>query len=194
MFHISTDFVFDGEASEPYAPDAVTHPLSVYGRTKRNGELSVLDELPDSAVVLRTSWLYSKTGNNFVTTMLRLMGERDEISVVADQVGTPTWANSLARAVWAFVEQPKLSGIYHWSDAGLCSWYEFALAIEEEARELGLLEKAARIRAMSSAEYSAAARRPRFSVLDCATTQDALHLKPERWRVNLRAMLKELAH
>lgn len=194
MIQLSTDFVFDGEAGEPYPPDAATNPVSVYGRTKRDGELAVLDELPGSSVVLRTSWLYSKTGSNFVRTMLRLMGERDEIGVVADQVGTPTWANSLSKAVWAFVDQPRLSGIYHWSDAGLCSWYEFALAIEGEARELGLLEKAARVRAISSAEYPAAARRPRFSVLDCASTEDALNLQPERWRFNLRAMLKELVH
>lgn len=112
LIHISTDFVFDGESSAPYKADVATNPLSVYGLTKRDGELAVLEESSGAAVVIRTSWLYSKTGTNFVKTMLRLMGERDELSIVADQIGTPTWADSLAAAVWAFVDAPEQCGIF----------------------------------------------------------------------------------
>lgn len=190
LIHISTDFVFDGEASVPYKADAPTNPLSVYGRTKRDGELAVLEAAPDTTAVVRTAWLYSKTGSNFVKTMLRLMNERDELSVVADQRGTPTWANSLAAAVWAFARAPELCGIFHWTDGGETSWYEFALAIQDEALSLGLLDKSIPIHAITTAEYPTAAARPRYSMLDCSTTCEVLGLHPKPWRVNLRRMLE----
>ena len=190
LIHISTDFVFDGRGSTPYKADAKTHPLSVYGRTKRDGERAVLDANPDKAAVMRTGWLYSKTGNNFVKTMLRLMRERDELSVVADQVGTPTWAESLATAVWALADIPELSGLFHWTDSGEASWHEFATAIQDEAMSLGLLQKAIPIRAITTDDYPTAAKRPRYSVLDCSSTCTALGLHPEKWRVNLQRMLK----
>ena len=190
MIHISTDFVFDGEASAPYKPDATTNPASVYGRTKREGELAVLETMPENAVVVRTAWLYSKTGANFVKTMLRLMGERDELGVVADQRGTPTWANSLAEAVWALATTADLNGIYHWTDAGECSWHEFAVAIQDEARSLHLLDRAVPIHAITTDQYPTAAKRPPYSVLDCSATVAALGLHPAPWRVNLRRMLK----
>ena len=192
LIHISTDFVFDGESLEPYKTNDPTNPLSVYGRTKRDGELAVLKTLPDSGVVLRTAWLYSKTGSNFVKTMLRLMQERDELNVVSDQVGTPTWANSLAAAVWAFAEAPRLSGVFHWTDSGQASWHDFALAIQQEAHALGLLDKMISVRGISSAEYPTAATRPKYSVLDCAVSWDVLDLRPADWRVNLHQMLEEL--
>ena len=190
MIHVSTDFVFDGMASSPYAPDAVANPLSVYGQTKRDGELAVLEETSGSAVVIRTSWLYSKTGNNFVKTMLRLMGERDELSVVADQFGSPTWADSLAEAVWAFAAAPEHSGIFHWSDRGEASWQEFAIAIQEEALSLGLLQKTLPIHAIRTEDYPTAATRPPYSVLDCSLTQETINIQPTEWRDNLRQMLK----
>ena len=193
LIHISTDFVFDGEASTPYKADAATNPLSVYGQTKRDGELAVLEETSGSAVVIRTSWLYSKTGGNFVKTMLRLMSERDELGVVADQFGSPTWANSLAEAVWAFVDAPQHSGIFHWADRGETSWQEFAVAIQEEALSLGLLEKAIPIRAIKTADYPTAATRPLYSVLDCSSTHAALNMLPAEWRTNLCQMLKGMA-
>jgi len=193
LIHISTDFVFDGEASAPYKADATTTPLSVYGRTKREGELAVLEMMPDTAVILRTAWLYSKTGSNFVKTMLRLMGERDDLGVVADQIGTPTWAVSLATAVWEFTNAPELSGIFHLTDGGQASWHEFALAIQDEALSLGLLDKPIPIRAITNEDYPTAAPRPRYSVLDCSATHKALNLHPTQWRVNLRRMLKGLA-
>ena len=190
IIHISTDFVFDGKSSTPYKADAVTDPLSVYGRTKRDGELAVLETMSGSAVVIRTSWLYSKTGSNFVQTMLRLMGERDELGVVADQFGTPTWSDSLANAVWAFARAPEHSGIFHWTDGGKTSWHGFALAIQEEALSLGLLNKAIPIQAIKTEDYPTVARRPPYSVLDCSTTHDAIKIRPQDWRANLHQMLK----
>lgn len=190
LVHISTDFVFDGRAVEPYRTDSATNPLSVYGRSKRAGEVAVLEAMPGKAAVLRAAWLYSHTGNNFVRTMLRLMRERDEISVVADQRGTPTWAHSLAETVWALVDLRQFRGIYHWTDGGECTWHEFAVAIQEDALALGLLDRAVPIRPIASEDYPTAARRPRYSVLDCSETIAALGLQPEPWRVNLRRMLK----
>lgn len=190
LVHISTDFVFDGEASTPYEPHSKTHPVSIYGSTKRDGELAVLDAMSHSAVVLRSAWLYSRTGGNFVLTMLRLMGEREELSVVSDQRGTPTWTDSLAEAVWGFANRADLNGIYHWTDAGECSWHEFAVAIQEEALSLGLLHRSIPIRPIPTDAYPTTATRPRYSVLDCSATVADLDLQPAPWRVNLRRMLR----
>ncbi len=192
LIQISTDFVFDGSATEPYAPGAATSPLGVYGRTKRDGELAVLEVLPDSAIIVRTSWLYGARGNNFVNTMLRLMSERDEISVVADQVGSPTWSDSLAAAIWAFAGRPGLSGVYHWTDGGQTSWHGFATAIQEEALELGLLDRSIPIHPVATEDYPTAATRPGYSVLDTRKTRSALGLQAGHWRVNLRHMLEGL--
>ncbi len=192
LIHVSTDFVFDGKATSPYGPDAETNPLSVYGRTKRDGERVVSGAMPGSAVVVRTAWLYSKTGSNFVKTMLRLMGERDEISVVADQFGTPTWADSLAAVVWAFAGMPERSGIYHWTDGGQTSWHEFAVAIQEKALSLGLLDKGIEIRPINAEEYPTAAKRPPYSVLDCSSTCAALDFNQTSWRENLCMMLERM--
>lgn len=190
LIHISTDFVFDGAASQPYKPDAVTAPLGEYGRSKRAGEIAVQRRLP-AALILRTGWVYSSYGGNFVKTMLRLMSERDDLAVVADQVGTPTWAHGLAEAVWACAAQPQLSGIYHWSDAGVCSWYDFAVAICEEALELGLLARPVNIRPIAATQYPTPARRPAYSVLDKADSWRDLALEGVHWRQQLRAMLKD---
>jgi dTDP-4-dehydrorhamnose reductase len=153
----------------------------------------VLEETSGTSIVIRTSWLYSKTGSNFVKTMLRLMGERDELSVVADQIGTPTWADSLAKAVWAFVDAPETSGIFHWADSGETNWQQFAVAIQEEAVSLGLLEKSIPIHAIKTEDYPTAAARPRYSVLDCSSTRQAINMQPAEWRTNLRQMLKGMA-
>jgi len=191
MLHVSTDFVFDGEASSPYTPDAPTAPLGEYGRSKLAGEQAVLRLLPE-AMVLRSSWVYSRFGNNFVKTMLRLMAEREELAVVADQRGAPTWASGLAAALWAAAARPALHGLYHWSDAGECSWYDFAVAICEEARALDMLAQAPRIRPVSTAEYPTPARRPRYSVLDSTSARRDLELPGVDWRRQLRVMLTEL--
>jgi dTDP-4-dehydrorhamnose reductase len=192
LIHVSTDFVFDGEAGAPYAPEAATNPLSVYGRTKRDGEVAVLREMPDAAMVVRTAWLYSKTGGNFVKTMLRLMAERDELNVVADQRGTPTWANSLAEAVWQIAACPGSGGVCHWTDGGEATWHEFAVAIQDEAVTLGLVDKKIPINAITTAEYPTPARRPAYTVLDCSSAHAAVGFKPPHWQVNLREMLKGL--
>lgn len=188
LLHISTDFVFDGERSTPYPPDAPTGPLGVYGSSKLAGELAVREALPD-AVILRTGWVYSRFGGNFVKTMLRLMAERDQLAVVDDQVGTPTWAQGLAEAIWAAVSRNISGGIYHWSDAGVCSWYDFAVAIAEEGRALGLLPGVAGVRPIPARDYPTPARRPAYSVLDKRSTWAALELAPVHWRQQLRRML-----
>ena len=190
LIHISTDFVFDGTASQPYKPDAGTAPLGEYGRSKRAGELAVQSVLP-AALILRTGWVYSRYGGNFVKTMLRLMSERDELAVVADQVGTPTWAHGLAEAVWACSVRPHLSGIYHWSDAGVCSWYDFAVAICEEALALGLLARPVNIRPIAAIEYPTPACRPAYSVLDKTNSWRDFAIAGVHWRQQLRAMLED---
>lgn len=192
LIHISTDFVFDGASDRPYRPDDATGPLGVYGRSKLEGERVALAG-GDEVLVLRTAWLYAAQGRNFVLTMLRLMKERETLGVVADQVGTPTWARSLAGAIWTAAARPAVRGIHHWTDAGVASWYEFALAIQEEALRVGLLSRAIPIQAIRTGDYPAPARRPAYSVLEKSQTWEALDLTAEPWRVNLRRMLEELA-
>tara|TARA_B100001540_G_scaffold301030_1_gene307058 strand:+ start:2259 stop:3140 length:882 start_codon:yes stop_codon:yes gene_type:complete len=191
LIHISTDFVFDGTSATPYTPDAPTAPLGEYGRSKLQGEQAVSAALPQ-ALIIRTGWVYSAFGNNFVKTMLRLMGEREQLNVVADQVGTPTWAQGLARACWAAAQRPQLSGIYHWSDAGVCSWYDFAVAICEEGLARGLLSRPVDVRPIPAADYPTPARRPSYSVLDKTSSWRDLELQGVHWRQQLRAMLDDL--
>ncbi|MDH3992580.1 MAG: dTDP-4-dehydrorhamnose reductase [Gammaproteobacteria bacterium] len=191
LLHVSTDFVFDGESPHPYTPEAPTAPLGEYGRSKLAGEQAVLEECP-GALILRTGWVYSRFGGNFVKTMLRLMADRDELAVVADQVGTPTWAAGLAQALWAAVERPQLGGIYHWSDAGVCSWYDFAVAIYEEGSALGLLPPGVQVRPIPASDYPTPARRPAYSVLDKSSSWRDLELSGVHWRQQLRAMLQDL--
>ena len=194
VVQISTDFVFGGATVLPWKPSDPTAPQSVYGRTKRDGETAVLSVLGTDALVIRTAWLYSAHGGNFVKTMLRLMSERDEVCVIADQVGTPTWANSLARTIWAAVVRPDVSGILHWTDAGVASWYDFAVAIQEEALSRGLLSRPVPVHAIPTTAYPTPAMRPSFSVLDKSETVTALGEVPIHWRANLRHMLDELAN
>ena len=191
LLHVSTDFVFDGASGSPYRPGDSTGPLGIYGASKLAGEAR-LRRRDTGALVLRTGWVYSRHGGNFVLTMLRLMAQRDELGVVADQLGTPTWARGLALALWAFTEDAERSGIYHWSDAGVCSWYDFAIAIAEEALVLGLLPRLPDIRPVTTAEYPTAARRPACSVLDKSDTWRELALEGVHWRRQLRMMLQEL--
>jgi dTDP-4-dehydrorhamnose reductase len=191
FMQISTDFVFDGKAHTPYPVDAEALPDGMYGKTKQDGDDLVQKILGDDTFIIRTSWLYSAHGNNFVKTMLRFMQERDELGIIADQVGTPTWANSLAQAVWQAIDK-KVKGIHHWSDAGVASWYDFAYAIMEEGIALGILDKTITINAITTADYPTPASRPCYSVMDKTTTWKALGMKSEHWRVALRQMMKEL--
>lgn len=191
LIHISTDFVFDGSADCPYCPDTTPSPLGEYGRSKLAGERAVQAALPD-ALIIRTGWVYSAYGANFVKTMLRLMAEREELGVVADQLGTPTWAHGLAQLCWIAVSMPQLSGVYHWSDSGCCSWYDFAVAIQEDAVALGLLEAPATVRPITTAEYPTPAQRPAYSVLEKSDTWRDFQHEGVDWRDQLRAMLAQL--
>jgi dTDP-4-dehydrorhamnose reductase len=188
LVQISTDFVFDGTASRPYPVSAAPAPLNAYGRTKLVGEQAAGDD----ALIVRTAWVYAAGGSNFVQTMLRLMADLDEVRVVADQVGTPTYATSLAQAIWRLAEK-KAQGIFHYTDSGLASWYDFAVAIQEESLALGLLQSPARIVPIASEDYPTPARRPPYSVLDKTETVRLLGEPASHWRANLRLMLQELA-
>lgn len=183
---ISTDFVFDGNASRAYAPDARRNPLSTYGLSKSAGE----DAAGEDALIVRTSWVYAAGGGNFVRTMLRLMRERDSLNVVHDQIAAPTLASGLAATIWALAGQGA-TGIFHHRDAGVASWYDFAVAIQEEALALGMLTRAIPIRPIPSSAYPVPARRPAFSLLDDSATRALLGDATPHWRVNLRTMLKE---
>lgn len=193
LIHISTDFVFDGAASVPYRPQAATNPLSVYGTTKRDGELAVLDALPELSVIVRSAWVYAASGTNFVRTMLRVMQSNGSARVVADQVGTPTAAGSLAQALWQIAERPEINGIHHWTDAGVASWYDFAVAIAEEGAQLGLVPPSVTVTPITTEEYPTAARRPSYSVLDKGSLA-AFGLTAVHWRKRLRSVLEGMAH
>lgn len=191
LIHISTDFVFDGTASVPYRPEAATHPLSVYGTTKRDGEQAVLTALPERSAIVRTAWVYAATGANFLRTMLRLMRANGAVRVVADQVGTPTAARSLAEALWRIAANPEIRGVHHWTDAGVASWYDFAVAIAEEGAQLGLLSPDVAVSPITTSDYPTPARRPAYSVLDKGSLAP-YGLSPIHWRQRLRAVLKEI--
>ena len=191
FIRVSTDFVFDGKGHTPYPVDAVVEPEGMYGKTKHQGDLLVKHILGDDAFIVRTSWLYSAHGNNFVKTMLKFMREREELGIISDQIGTPTWANSLAQAIWKAIEN-NITGMHHWSDAGVASWYDFAYAIMEEGVALGLLDHTITINAITTADYPTPASRPCYSVMDKTSTWKALGMQSEHWRVALRQMMSEL--
>lgn len=187
LVHVSTDFVFDGRSGVPYRPDAPTGPTGAYGRTKLAGEWAAGED----ALIVRTAWVYGPTGHNFVRTMLRLMAERDEVRVVADQIGTPTYAPALAQALWALAGTGA-RGIHHYTDSGVASWYDFAVAIQEEALAAGLLTRAVPVIPIATRNFPTPAVRPHYSVLDKSDTFALLGKPAPHWRVNLRHMMKEV--
>ncbi len=192
LIHLSTDFVFDGLQSRPYQPQDVPNPSSVYGASKLAGEQLIPSILTENYVIIRTAWVYSAHGKNFVKTILRLMNERNEIGVVSDQVGSPTWARGLAEAIWLIARRPDMKGIYHWTDAGVASWYDFAIAIQEEAHQIGILTRTIPVKPVATEDYPTPAKRPPFSVLDKTDTWRHLGCIAPHWRVHLRQMLHEL--
>ena len=199
LLQLSTDFVFNGQQGSPYLPEQRRDPLGVYGASKAAGEEAVEQLLrgSGSAVILRTSWVMGPVSHNFALTMLRLHQEREQISVVADQVGCPTSTLTLAQACWRAIErssvQPgKLGTILHWCDAGVASWYDVAVAIGELGQELGLLERGATVQPITTADYPTPAKRPSYSLLDCTATRRALDLEPVHWRHALRRVLEVL--
>jgi dTDP-4-dehydrorhamnose reductase len=191
LLHISTDFVFDGASNRAYRPNDPPNPLSVYGATKLAGEKKALDS-ECAAIVLRTAWVYAAAGKNFVLTMLKLMREREQVRVVGDQIGAPSWATGIAHAIRGLLEVKAPAGIYHWTDLGVASWYDFAVAIQDEALERRLLARAVPIVPITTSEYPTRARRPAFSVLDTKATRDVVAAPAMHWRHNLRMMLDEL--
>jgi dTDP-4-dehydrorhamnose reductase len=190
LIHLSTDFVFDGNSNRAYLPADQPNPLSVYGKSKLGGELRALSGA--GGIVLRTAWVYAATGRNFVLTMLRLMREKERVNVVCDQIGTPTWATGIAAAIWGLLEAAAPGGIYHWTDLGVASWYDFAVAIQEEALARGLLSRQIPVTPIPSSAYPTRARRPAFSVLDTGSTRAMIQAPARHWRHNLRTMLDEL--
>ncbi len=198
MVHISTDFVFDGSQTQPYQTDAKTNPLSVYGASKLAGDEKVALIMGAQGCIIRTAWVYSAHGNNFVKTMLRLMAEREQLGIVYDQVGSPTWAKGLATMIWSLLTNPSTNTtatecpIYHWTDAGVASWYDFAIAIAQLGVEKGLLDKTVDIKPIPAAAYPTPAQRPSFSVLDKSSTELACGISTRHWRDQLSDMLDEL--
>ena len=188
MIQISTDYVFDGTQHTPYREDAATCPNSVYGRTKLEGEQNVTSRCRRS-MVIRTAWLYSTFGNNFVKTMLRLGREKDQIGVIFDQIGTPTYARDLAMAIFAAIEKGVVPGIYHFSNEGVASWYDFTLAIHRLA---GI--SACRVRPIHTTDYPTPATRPHYSVLDKSKIKETFGIEIPHWETSLAeciALLKE---
>jgi dTDP-4-dehydrorhamnose reductase len=190
LLHVSTDFVFDGTSTEPYREQDAPNPLSVYGRSKRDGELAVQAALPE-AIILRTAWVYGVHGNNFVKTMLRLAAEREHLRVVSDQAGTPTWTKDIAHAISELIRHDA-EGIFHFTNAGETSWHGFASAILVEAGLLGFEIRAETVEAIPTSEYPTPATRPACSVLDTHKIQDSLSLSIPDWHDSLVNMLKEL--
>lgn len=188
VLHISTDYVFNGRQSHPYSPDDEPDPLSVYGESKLAGERIALEILQEKVCILRTSWVYAAQGRNFLTTMLRLMAERRELGVIEDQVGTPTSAIGLARVIYAAL-QASLSGIYHWSDAGAASWYDFAISIQKLAATKNQYLTRCRIRPIRTEDYPTTAQRPIYSLLDKSQTRFVLNISAEHWMDQLNETL-----
>ena len=186
MIQVSTDYVFDGTAHIPYTEDCDPCPDSVYGTTKLEGEYDVMNYC-EKAVVIRTSWLYSTFGNNFVKTMIRLGKERDSLGVVFDQIGTPTYANDLAQAIYTIINKGIVRGIYHFSNEGVCSWYDFTVAIHRLA---GITS--CKVKPLHTAEYPAKANRPAYSVLDKTKIKTTFGIEIPHWEESLKRCIDTL--
>ncbi len=186
IIHVSTDYVFDGHNYKPYQPEDETHPLSAYGVTKRAGELAVLGKAKE-AVIIRTAWLYSNYGNNFVKTMRRLGNEKSEINVVSDQIGSPTFAGDLAQAIVAILPQMNVQnkGIYHYTDEGVCSWYDFASEI------MALSGLKCKVNPIPSSAYLTKAVRPFYSVLSKEKIKSTFNIEIPHWKESLKKCLSQ---
>ncbi|MDG2176561.1 MAG: dTDP-4-dehydrorhamnose reductase [Gammaproteobacteria bacterium] len=193
IIHLSTDFVFSEHQKQPYKPDAAPLPVSVYGRSKLAGESALLAADNVHSIILRTSWLYSAMGRNFVTTMIGLLNTREELVVVNDQFGSPTSAVGLANVIWRFVMEDTANGVYHWSDQGVITWYDFAREIQSQGLELGILDREIPIKPVPTSGYpTPAARRPFYSALDSSATEAVLGIRTTPWQEPLRKVLEKL--
>ncbi|MBT3295053.1 MAG: dTDP-4-dehydrorhamnose reductase [Verrucomicrobia bacterium] len=189
MIHISTDYVFDGLAEQPYVETDPVSPIGVYARTKELGERRVTASAPN-AFILRTAWLYGAHGGNFVYSMLRLMGERETLGVVADQEGSPTWTQTLCRVIAEMIKQDVTQGgIYHVTNRGRASWHEFAAAIHAQAIEHHLLSRPCKVNPISTEDYPTPARRPPCSVLNCRKIEALLNIQLPTWQESLAAFI-----
>ncbi|BFM08922.1 dTDP-4-dehydrorhamnose reductase [Halioxenophilus aromaticivorans] len=196
VIHISTDYVFPGDAKQPYLEDDATGPHSVYGQTKLDGDLALANTLPKQ-VTLRTSWVFGEYGNNFVKTMLRLAESRDELNVVADQHGKPTYAGDIVTSILAFLkalaeQKPIVWGTYHCSSAGETTWHGFAEAIFAEAKSLGVISKTPKVHPIPSSDFPTPAPRPAYSVLNTDKLNATLAQPLPHWSEGLHKMLRHL--
>lgn len=191
VIHVSTDYVFDGTNSKPYMETDSTNPQSVYGKSKAKGENALLNACPQS-IIIRTAWLYSIFGNNFVKTMIRLGKEKDSLNVVADQTGTPTNAKDLAKTILDILvyseEKEFKAGIYHFSNEGITTWYDFTLAIHRMANI-----KTCKVSPITTDQYPTKAVRPKYSVLDKTKIKDAFGITIPQWEDSLKECIDELA-
>lgn len=192
IIHVSTDYVFDGSATAPYTPDMPTNPQSVYGKTKLAGELKVVDAC-EKHVIIRTAWVFSEYGNNFVKTMLRLAQTRDELGVVADQYGCPTYAGDLAQAIYTICQQIQQGhqhwGVYHYCGDIATSWHGFAMAIFDEGFKQGIITKKPKVNAIRTEDYPVPAPRPSYSVMDSQLLCQAWFVAGAKWRMALNHVI-----
>ena len=192
LVHFSTDYVFDGQRNQPYLETEKTNPANAYGESKLMGDLAI-QQSDVNHIIMRTAWVYGagRTGN-FVKTMLGLGTEREEVRVVCDQIGSPTWTGDLAKTVTSILSQTLPVGIYNYTNSGVASWYDFAVAIFEEAKQLGFPLKVRRVVPIRTEQYPTPAKRPAYSVLSTAKVSEVLGTHPPHWRVALRQMLPQL--
>ncbi len=190
LIHVSTDFVFDGDSAIAYKTCDKRVPQSVYGASKSQGEDFLFDENPN-ATCIRTSWVYSQHGNNFVKTMIKLMNERDSLKVVADQVGSPTWANNLATFIWRIADKPS-KGMLHYSNEGICSWYDFAHAIYLLGQQKALITSDCVLSPILTEQYPTPAKRPAYSLLNKNSTKQAVGVEIPHWLQALDSMMDQL--
>jgi len=194
LVHVSTDFVFHGDKGSPYLPSDRINPLGVYGASKAQGEQLIADIYLERSAIIRTSWVYSTHGNNFVKTMLNLMASKPELGVISDQIGSPTYAKGLAETCIACLNN-QVIGIHHYTDSGVASWFDLAVAIQNFGLELGLLDKRIAIKPITTAQYPTPAKRPHYSVLDKASLVNALPaLSLMHWQAQLTHMMTALKH
>ncbi len=196
ILHISTDFVFDGEQNYPYNVNQKKNPINQYGYSKALGEDLIQKRIKntDNITLLRTSWLISPYNKNFVLNMLKLHSEKEFLHVVSDQIGTPTSAKHLAKICWEIIKFKRtknLPTILHWTDAGVASWYDIAVAVGEIGKQLKILSKNAKVIPIQTCEYPSTANRPKFSLLDIKVTSKLLEISPNHWRSNLLEILNE---
>ena len=192
LIHFSTDYVFDGSSSVPYIETDSTNPQSVYGRTKLQGEQNIVGLLPEHYII-RTAWLYGRNGANFVSTMLRLMNEKDSLKVVNDQRGSPTYAVDLAKAVLRIMQVDNHRyGIYHYSNEGNITWYDFSCEIYRQGKRIGLIKRACSVVPCTSSEFPQKAHRPSFSLLNKQKIKETFSLSVPNWNESLSLYLKEL--